>query len=320
MTVSDVTEDAKSEKHITTKIIDNAKRVLFKEPVTRYIAYITSAISLLVIAESVYNSFFPIAAARTPFLSPADKQLAREFIEWFGVLYGFLLPQILVRVWEQFDEIDNLFDSEADAIKILAEDLALMLSDFSETRTKILKKLKQYAEHVCEHHADESKFATPTAEGESKKDIGANYLKEIRNLYREIIHPTGSQFEVHPLISELLRELNSIIDLRGDRISRSSERLYESLRLLSIITSIIWLIPFYYLYYTDNAGGNLPLGLFGWLLVIAVTFLVIIILTIIDDLDNPFDGYWKINISSWEKLIRDIDEMLKEDTRRKKKH
>ena len=112
------------------------------------------------------------------------------------------------------------------------------------------------------------------------------------------------------MISELLHELNAIIDLRGDRISLSSERLYESLRLLSIITSIVWLIPFYYLYYTDNSGGDLSLGIFGWILVVAVTFLVIIILTIIDDLDNPFDGYWTINISSWDKLIVDIEEML----------
>ena len=70
----------------------------------------------------------------------------------------------------------------------------------------------------------------------------------------------------------------------------------------------MWLVPFYFLYYDEGS-----LGLFGWLLVIAVTFLVIMILTIIDDLDNPFDGYWTININSWEKLVVDIEGMLGKD-------
>jgi hypothetical protein len=70
----------------------------------------------------------------------------------------------------------------------------------------------------------------------------------------------------------------------------------------------VWLVPFYFLYYPESS-----LGIFGWLLVIAVTFLVIMILTIIDDLDNPFDGNWMVNINSWKKIIVDIKGMLGKD-------
>ena len=84
--------------------------------------------------------------------------------------------------------------------------------------------------------------------------------------------------------------------------------MFESLKFISIVTSIVWLAPFYFLYYGDN-GTQSPFGIFGWLLIIAVTFLVIVIMSIMDDLDGPFDGQWKVDISSWKKLIDEIDEI-----------
>ena len=72
------------------------------------------------------------------FLSLADKQLAVNFVEWFGVLYGFLLPTILVRVWEQFDNIDNVLDREADAVKSLVGDLMLLDEQHAPFRNQVL--------------------------------------------------------------------------------------------------------------------------------------------------------------------------------------
>lgn len=287
-------------------LLQEVKRIILEEPMTRYIIYITSVIAYLVVFQSIYDGFVSVKYGFIPFLSPADKLLARDFIGWFGVLYGVLMPLILIRVWEQFDKIDSVFDREADAIKTLVEDLLLLNDQYSETRTKILEKLFHYSRHVRNHHVEEIKFTYLTDGRYSKKDIGTQYLKEVRDLYKGIIHPVGSsQPEVSPLVLELLRELNTIIDLRGDRISLSSERLFESLKILAIIISTVWLVPFYFLYFPEGS-----LGIFGWLLVIAVTFIVIMMLTIIDDLDNPFGGYWRININSWEKLVADIGEML----------
>lgn len=307
----------KNKKNISSLL--QTTRSILNDPATRYIIYFTLTISLLIVFEEIYDSFISVKFGWMPFLSAADKELARDFVEWFGVLYGFLLPQILLRIWKQFDRIDSAFDGEADAIRILAKDTSLLHDNFRETRTKILERLLAYSNHVRNHYAEEVKFAELTKENEeeSKKDIGAMYLKEIRDIYKNIIHHSNpAKPEVSSLISELLHELNNIIVLRGARISLSSERLYESLKFLAIITSIVWLIPFYFLYYPDSS-----LGIFGWVLVIAVTYIVIMILTIIDDLDNPFEGLWTININSWTKLTLDIEEMLpkkKQHTQKKR--
>jgi hypothetical protein len=48
-----------------------------------------------------------------------------------------LLPTILVRVWEQFDEIDNVLDREADAVKSLVGDLMLLDEQYEAFRDHV---------------------------------------------------------------------------------------------------------------------------------------------------------------------------------------
>jgi hypothetical protein len=136
---------------------------------------------------------------------------------------------------------------------------------------------------------------------------GEKLLKEIRGYYIDIFHTGDSKTQASEILrEELLTQLNNLIDNRGDRISLSTQRLFESLNLIAVVTSILWLVPFYFLHFQGPQGQDLQLGIFGWLLVIFVTFLIIMILSIIDDLDKPFDGYWMVNIKSWEDLVGDI--------------
>jgi len=265
-------------------------------PVNKYVVTITSIISALVIAEAFYDLLVPASWHWIPFISIADKKLVINFVEWFGVLYGFLLPTILVRVWEQFDKIDNTFDKEADAIKILVGDLLLLHSYSSSFSKNVLETLRDYTENV---------FIFMDAKISKREEVqdGDRLLARIRNFYMEVFRSeTGQQKENDVIMGELLEQLNNIIDNRGDRISLCDQRLFESLKSVAVITSIVWLVPFYFLYFQNNNEDYLQLGLFGWLLVIAVTFLVIIILSIIDDLDEPFGGHWKVNRRSWEEL------------------
>jgi hypothetical protein len=279
-------------------------RSLSREPITRYIIIIVSSISILLITETIYDGLIPANSSRIRFLSDADKLLVINFVEWFGVLYGFLLPTILVRVWEQFDKIDNTFDKEADAIKILIGDLSLLQSHHNEFSSKVLRLLQEYAENVLG-------FISGNLLQDLELEKGKKTLAEVRKLYLEVFHQApGGNKENDVLIDELLAQLNNIIDHRGDRVSLSTQRLFESLNFIAVITSIVWLVPLYFLYFQDNKGNDLQLGIFGWLLVVAVTFLVIIILTIIEDLDNPFDGYWRVNISSWKNLVSDIGDEI----------
>lgn len=269
----------------------------FAEPITKYVIIITSIVSILLIAQAWIDG----TTTNGRFLSSADKQLAINFVEWFGVLYGFLLPTILVRVWEQFDEIDNVLDREADSIKSLMGDLLLLDPKYEPFKKKVLCSLFEYSKNVV-------RFIDGKIPLAREKKNGDQILKKIRGYYIGVFRKKDVEIEGSDVLkNELLTQLNNIIDYRGDRISLSTKRLFESLNFIAVITSIIWLVPFYFLHFQNQQSGKeLQLGMFGWLLVIFVTFLIIIILSIIDDLDKPFDGFWRVNISSWYDLVIDI--------------
>lgn len=233
--------------------------------------------------------------------SPSDSEnwFISNFIEWFGVLYGILLPLILVRVWEQLDDIDREFDKEADTVKILYKDL-YYLSEISEEVAKIGKKISntlyEYAEHVTSNYQDEIK------KPDSERLKGDQLLEQIREQLKNLINQSFIKNEILQfLVRELFEKYNEIVDIRGDRISLASQRLFESLRLVALITSIVFLIPFYFAGITTNLPFILDFILLG-----SVTFLVIYIYMLIEDFDQPFDGARKISDESWKRLVEQM--------------
>jgi hypothetical protein len=278
----------------------------FDDPITKYVLMTTLVISILFVTEA----FLDGNQKNGIFLSLADRQFINNFVEWFGVIYGFVWSTIVVKVWEQFEKTCNTFDREADAIQLLAEDLRLL--GHKEFGTKVLSSLQEYTQNVLLLMNRKKTYK------EEEKD-GNDILSRIRGYYFEVFQQkSGNNYESDVLLDEILTQLNTIVDNRGDRITFVSQKTFDSLKLISMITSIVWLAPFYFLYYEDKAGNQLQLGIFGWLLIIAVTFLVIVIMSIMDDLDGPFDGIWQVDIESWaniEKLLGIEIRSLQEEKR-----
>jgi hypothetical protein len=96
------------------------------------------------------------------------------------------------------------------------------------------------------------------------------------------------------ITSELIREFNDVIDLRGDRISHSKQRIPTPVWGISLASSILWVAPFYALSFKNDLIAIILEG--------GVTAIVVAILVIIKDLDDPFEGTWKINVAEWELL------------------
>ncbi|MEW6406910.1 MAG: DUF4239 domain-containing protein, partial [Chloroflexota bacterium] len=231
---------------------------------------------------------------------PKDKEgfgFVGNFIEWFGVLYGFLLPLILVRAWEQFDAIDREFDKEADTVKTFYEDVNLLGGETID-RKSILESLLVYVNHVIENYPRE-------ADNRTLQTKGDDHLKKVREEYFKIVHSTFiTRKEGEILATELLHQLNAIIDIRGDRIGLCNQRLFESLRFVALIASVIFVVPFYFVKF------NQTYGILDSFLVFGVIFLVIFILSTIEDLDEPFYGSWRISIDPWNRLQEEIASLL----------
>lgn len=284
-----------------------------------------------------------------------------NFIEWFGVIYGLLLPLIMVRVWEQLDSIDREFDREADAVKALYEDIFFLGGKCAEIGKEIAPLLRGYVDHVIKQYSQEVKVSNnfqdlpesilfreiseqlqkltqgffkllgkfldllkrlfrsgdsvlqgkeiykqiplPTiSETDDQKKIGDQLLEYVRHKFRDFFAPNAMTTKASEiLVEEMFHRLNEIIDIRGDRIALASQRLFETLRIVALITSIIFLLPFYFVGFTPQTH------LLDEILIGAITLLVIFIYLIVEDLDEPFGGIWKIEATSWERLLSEMD-------------
>jgi hypothetical protein len=100
--------------------------------------------------------------------------------------------------------------------------------------------------------------------------------------------------------------LNKVVDVRGDRISLCNQRIFESLRFVAMVTSLIFALPFYF------AQPRQPYAFVSTALVFGVFFLVIFLLTTIEDLDEPYTGIWKISNKPWLRLHVEITESIAE--------
>lgn len=232
-----------------------------------------------------------------------SNSFAANFIEWFGVLYSILLPLILVRVWEQLDDIDREFDREADTMRIFFEDLSFFKERDNPTGEKLSALAREYVRHVTKRYHLEVKGT------KIHRRTGDEILLKIRKqmnilLSPEILASKDSEF----IVKELFNRLNDIVDIRGDRIGFASQRLFETFRIVALIASIIFIVPFYIV------GFTVYTSLLDHLLIIGVTLLVIFVYLIIEDFDEPFGGTWKIDVETWQLLRQDM--VIRERQRR----
>jgi hypothetical protein len=216
-----------------------------------------------------------------------DMQLLQSFIEWFGVVYGLLVALVIVNVWSQFESLERGFDHEVDAVSALYQ-TALYIKSKKLMDERLIEHIQSYIRHVLDSYAIEHKKLEVRARGkEILDDIG-----------QTILGTFSGNAEMSVLSAELLKEWNEIRDVRGDRISISSQRIPNGVWMLLVLSSILWLIPFY--------GLNFQNDLITVFLTGGVTFIVITMLVVIRDFESPFDGTWTISLDEWEYLEKVI--------------
>jgi len=220
------------------------------------------------------------------YIFEGDFKLIESFIEWFGVAYGLFIALVLVNVWKQFDDTEREFDREADAVFMLYQSVRQMGGanvKIRKLKADIIKSIKVYVAHVNQNYIREY-------EKIDVRDAGDRILEKIRDRIGEVIHTK----EKEAITSALIKEFNDAVDVRGDRISASKQRVPSPVWVISLASSILWLIPFLWLDFKND-----------WIAIIlegGVVAIVTSILAIIRDLDDPFDGVWRIDTTEWELL------------------
>jgi hypothetical protein len=238
-----------------------------------------------------------------PELKFSSPSFLSNFIQWFAVIYGILLPLILFRVWTQLDVIDREFEREADTVKILYKESLLLKDVYPIYAYAIAASLQKYVLHVLKNNKYEIRMLyNGDKNQEDERTKGDKLLEEIDIKFHKLIGMNNKMNtpKTMYLIPKLVDRLDALTEMRRNRIALASQRLFDSLRIVALITSIIFVVPFYFVSFIPGSG------LLDNLLTIGVTLLVIFIYLLIEDFDEPFGGTWRISDESWKRNLAEM--------------
>lgn len=232
-------------------------------------------------------------------LGDIDQEIIKGFIEWFGTAYSLFLALVLVNVWAQFDTIDREFDLEIDALSTLYHAVHSVelppktdkkkKGKFDEIVKNIINNIKDYIQHVTENYYQEHLHSQVHRNG----DI---FLEKIDTSITSLVF---SKVLPDAITSQFFESLNQAMDVRGDRIAHSKQSTRRVVLVVSTVASVVWLLSFF----------GLPISN-PWVALVLVggaTFIIVMVMTIIWDLDKPFDGAWQVDLTDWDELLELIE-------------
>jgi len=215
-----------------------------------------------------------------------DSIIMRNYIDWIGIVYGFLVSMIFVRVWERVDTVSRSVSKEARALTILIDrvhSMSLSSSDILvSSRDGILLRINDYINHVEETYASEH-------ENENQRLAGDKKLEEIERVIKARIETKKKYASL-----DLSQSVRDVMSARDERIYVAKLHMPAAVWLLLLVSSLLWSFLFMFINF-DNRW-------MGYILFFGVAFIVATIITTILAFNTPVRIEWNDPSSSWKTL------------------
>lgn len=215
-----------------------------------------------------------------------DSITIQSYVEWLGILYGFLISMIFVRAWERADGVTSSLAREAQAVAILIDNVQSISAKSPigvvASRNRIIRGIKGYVDHAENLYSIEHADVNQKLVGDKKLDEIGREIKinfESRKKYAFL---------------KLNQNIREIIDARDERIQISKLRIPNVIWMLLLVSSFLWLILFLFIRFDNNW--------IGYALVFGVAFIVITTITTILVFNEPTRIEWNDPSGSWKRL------------------
>ncbi len=250
---------------------------------TRRLIFISLLFSLLAGAAS----YFSRTILHTEQLL-SDVGGLSAFLGVFGALYGILTAFVVVEVWVQFNRTSELIDKEAQGLERLYR-LALYFRDNS-LKGKMKAAIDAYAKLVIK-----GKFQML---GEGARNIeNGQAFRKIAEIIRNVQFNDDHDSVV---FGQILEHYGNLAQIRTERQTQSLVRLPGILKLFIYLSSLFALLTFIVMPFSTQ--------FYGLFSVMVLAFVQGMIFQMIEDLDNPFVGHWKLTPEPFERAIRHIEQ------------
>ena len=224
---------------------------------------------------------------RTPGIFAADVGAVGAYITAIGTLYGILAAFTIFVVWTQFNDAQTAADTEANELRDLFR-YTIYLRD-SEALNALGRAIKDYSESVArdEWSAMGSGKAAPETVG------------RFEAVFRAVHAVTFDDDRDALAWEKMIGKFEGVSDARSERLDLAMADVPTLLRGLLYLVSLSLIVGFFLLSISNDI-----IAISVTLATTAVAFLVI---EAVEDLDNPFGGYWALSPKSFLHLPEQID-------------
>lgn len=212
----------------------------------------------------------------------SDGGAMRAYISAIGTLYGILAAFIIYVVWNQFTETDNAVRLEANELFGLCQ-YTVYLDDPHALET-VIAATDKYAASVLDEEWEIMATGRPNRPSEAALD----------QLFEAVHAVSFDDARDHVAWGRMIEKFEAVADAREKRIDLSGERMPELMRGLLILISGLLLVGFFMVSVQNDFIAVVT--------TIATTAAVFLTMEVINDLDDPFEGYWALSKSPFISL------------------
>jgi hypothetical protein len=212
----------------------------------------------------------------------ADVGSIGAFVTAIGTLYSVLTGFTVITVWQQFIDTDRAVKREGRNLRELWRYVGYVEDSDGVDRAR--EAIAQYRDQVVSEEWPAMIKGRATTAAEDEYFTMADAVNAIK----------VSTAKDVPAWAEAVRTLGEVSDARGERAVFVTQRMPALLRLLLYIATVSLIFGMALLRFENVLAGGVVLSF-----TVAVSLLV---LEIIDDLDDPFDGAWAISPAPFERI------------------
>lgn len=215
----------------------------------------------------------------------ASSDVVGAYLQTVGTVYAVLLAFVVFVVWSQFNEAEQHVHDEANNLLDMSRVVSAM---HDPVRGTARDALREYARAILDEDWAEMSRGNPCLRAWSR-------LEHLFATFQGLEPRSDRESAV---LAEALTRFNDLSDARADRIRSAQTR----------IPLILWALLVSGAFVVVGSMYLFPLRHFGLhaLITGALAGCIGHMLYVVYDLDNCFQGYWRVTRTPYERVLRQI--------------
>lgn len=238
----------------------------------------------------LYRGLHQIHWLKENFLSlPVNPSYGEQYFSVMATLYAVTTALMLVKAIESFDRLNSTVIEEANKVRSIAEFLFYFHTPVRDGNTVLVEHLRA----LLRKYVDGARAEPRLAGGNG----GVKYLDACA---RDVSRLTCADENDRIALSEIIKALNELFSLRARRIGYSKAKM--PIYLIGMLAGMsLSMLLLFMLEPPDKITHNYTMI---FTLTVFSTFIVILL----EDINDPFDGFWVADLSPYEDVSRFIAE------------